>query len=588
MLKKLFSQVFQGLCLRTLKAKRQAAQNQALRVTADKLLNSDDFHSALIPLQALAASTPNDPRCMLDLGYVLLKIGSFAEARIYTSRAITLNHMDAAAQHQLGIIEFQQGNEVAAITAFHIAIKHDPQYAPAHAQLGIIAAQKRLYGKALYHLEKATELDSSNSGYWNNLGIVLKAVNRHQESILALEKSLAIAPDDAGALNNMAATLRELGRTSEAESLIRRSIGLNSSIFQTWCNLGTVMIDTGRIEEAKAAFRHATLISNEAYDAEVQIGCIEIAVGQYNSGWEKYEKRKLTLESPERGLPFKEWHDEDINNKTILVYAEQGLGDQIMFSSCIPELLRAGANCILECDEQLTSLFQRSFPRVNVQGHPTSARANITWAKQLQNVDYQIPIGSLPLHFRKTAASFPAHDGYLLADTSKIQYWREMLQGLTCHTRVGISWRGGLMCTRQLFRSFPLKTYLPLFEMPGFAFVCLQYGDITSEIADLQENKPMALYHWPEALVSLDDTAALIEALDLVITVCNTTVHLGCALGKETWVLAPATPEWRYQYTGSSLPWYPSAKLFRQQRENGWESVIQEVKFALGGHITRL
>jgi hypothetical protein len=190
-------------------------------------------------------------------------------------------------------------------------------------------------------------------------------------------------------------------------------------------------------------------------------------------------------------------------------------------------------------------------------------------------------MGSLPLYLRKREEDFPRHPGYLKADPARVAYWRQRLAGLGTGLKVGISWRGGTSKTRIRSRSIPLADWLPVLQQHGVDFVSLQYGDVADELEQLQQQHGIALPHWQDAIDDYDETAALVSALDLVVSVCTAVIHLSGALGREVWILTPATPEWRYTFHGDSLPWYPSSRLYRQAVIGEWSPVFHRVAAAL-------
>ena len=267
-------------------------------------------------------------------------------------------------------------------------------------------------------------------------------------------------------------------------------------------------------------------------------------------------------------------------DRTVLVYGEQGLGDEIMFASCLPDVIARVGRCVIDCSPKLERLFQRSFAGAAVHGGPQTG-ADLAWLHRLDPVDFQIAIGSLPQHFRNSLDEFPAHEGYLQADPGKIAAWRRKLAGLPGVRKVGVSWRGGTKQTRQSVRSVPLDQWLPILSCKDIALVSLQYTDCSAELADLERNHGIRVYHWQEAIDDYDETAALVDALDLVISVQTAVVHLAGALGKPGWVMVSAVPEWRYPTTGATLPWYPSLRIFRQRTLGHWQDVIDQVAMEL-------
>jgi hypothetical protein len=231
---------------------------------------------------------------------------------------------------------------------------------------------------------------------------------------------------------------------------------------------------------------------------------------------------------------------------------------------------------MIECSPKLRAIFCRSFPNatVYVSGPERQLPTQITG----QQIDFEVPLGSLPLYFRRSSSQFPQHHGYLKADPTRVALWRKKLDLLGPGPKVGFSWKGGTYKTRNPVRSIPLQRWLPTLSCPTANFVSLQYTpDAAAEIETLAQSHGITITHWQDAIDDYDETAALVCALDVVVTVCTSIVHLAGALGRPVWVAAPHVPEWRYGLEGDTMPWYPSARLFRQHRYGDWEKVIERM-----------
>jgi hypothetical protein len=264
----------------------------------------------------------------------------------------------------------------------------------------------------------------------------------------------------------------------------------------------------------------------------------------------------------------------------LLVYGEQGLGDEIMFASCLPDVLQQDGEVIVECDPRLAPLFQRSFPSARVHGR--ASNEDTDWLSAVEPIDVQIPIGSLPSLYRRSLSAFPARGGYLQAEPSRVAYWQERLSALGPGRKVGISWRGGTVSSRRDIRSIALAQWLPILQQPGVEFVSLQYTDCADELADLQVQHGVTVHHWQEAIDDYDETAALVTALDLVVSVCTSVVSLCSALGRPVWVLVPSSPGWIFMHAGDTTPWFPCASLVRQQQAGDWQVCIERMADKLG------
>lgn len=338
--------------------------------------------------------------------------------------------------------------------------------------------------------------------------------------------------------------------------------------------LAWALVNVGRLQEALTILDKVI----EQYPAEpntrFQRATIRLLSHQFDEGWEDYSYRGIGSINNFRVLPFPRWTGESLEGKTIVVLAEQGLGDQVMFASCLPDLIGKGPRrVIVEVIARVAPTIARSFPGCEVIA--SSQKRDVSWARGLDDVDCYVPLGDLPRHFRPDVSAFPG-GAYLRADPRRVKHWREMLAELGPGPKMGFSWRGGTPATRRVLRTLNLELAQNFLNRLPASWISLQYGPVESDLKDMSDNG-VRITHWPEAIQDLDDFAALISALDAVVTVCNTTVHYAGALGIPVWVMAPAIPEWRYGLAGSSMPWYQSARVVRQEEMGEWGAVLDKV-----------
>jgi tetratricopeptide (TPR) repeat protein len=332
---------------------------------------------------------------------------------------------------------------------------------------------------------------------------------------------------------------------------------------------GAMFQEMGRPDEALADYARALALRPDFPLASYHLAMARLLTGDFARGWDGYELRRLSADAAPSAAGLPRWEGEPLAGRRLLITGEQGLGDEIMFASILPQLLAAGTRCCVQCEPRLAALFRRSFPDVAVfaAGAPCPEPADVA-----------IEAGSLPRLFRRAIADFPRHAGYLRADPGAVARWRARLDTLGPGLKVGLAWTGGVRRTRRELRSIPLAQLLPVLRVPGVQFVSLQYtADAAAETAALRSSHGIDVHHWPEALDDYDQTAALVCALDQVVSVCTSLVHLTGALGRPAWVMAPAGPEWRYGAAGETMPWYPSVRLFRQAAYAEWDPVVLRV-----------
>jgi tetratricopeptide (TPR) repeat protein len=403
----------------------------------------------------------------------------------------------------------------------------------------------------------------------------LTAQDRFADATEWIDKALALNPNDLSMRSAKAINFINRCQYEEGLALCKALEAEGCEVFA----LGGVLAYLGRFDEAIKALD--TQLQSHPHDPGLHFhrGSIRLLNLDFKGGWEDYQYRAYNAQEQFRVLPFPIWRGEPLNDKKIVVLAEQGLGDQVMFSSCIPDLLRLNPKeVVVEIVDRIAPTIQRSFPEVRVIVSNQS-RA-VEWVSQCPDMDYYVPLGDLPRYFRNALEDFPNRSSFLVANPDRIRYWRQKLEIYGPGPYIGVSWKGGTESTRSVIRTVSPDTLSPLGKAVEATWVCLQYGPVQEAVQQSGVNGfPMA--YWPESISDLDEFAALISALDMVITVCNTTVHYAGALGKPVWVIAPKIPEWRYGLKNPILPWYPSSLMWRQSEHGDWENVVADVCKAL-------
>jgi tetratricopeptide (TPR) repeat protein len=472
-----------------------------------------------------------------------------------------------------------QGALAEAEDAYRALLALDPAHLDALCGLGVLRAHATDYECARRNLEAVVERAPQRIDALISLGNVYRELDRLEEAIALLERGCGLAPDSADAHLALARALREAGKAEDALRVATAATAMHPQRFDLSLELALAQEDCDRSEDSLRSVEQAIAMSPGFAEAHLARAFHLLADGRFQEGWSEYEWRLP--------LVFYQYRERASGPEAVLhaasaggrlrLRAEQGLGDQIMFSSCIPDLLRHAPDVVMTCDRRLERLMQRSFAGLRVM--PDTAEP-LQDGPQARYVD--LPIGSLPGLFRRTRAEFPRHDGYLLPDTSRVSDWRQRLDALGGGLKVGISWRGGLRQTRSRLRSVPLDVLAgALSKAASVHFVSLQYGEVREELDRFERQSGSRIWHWPEALHDYDETAALMGALDLVVSVCTSVVHLAGALGRPVWVLAPRVAEWRYGRRGSAMPWYPSATVFRQSELGNWEEPMDAIVRAL-------
>jgi Flp pilus assembly protein TadD len=416
--------------------------------------------------------------------------------------------------------------------------------------------------------QQALKIDPACDLAHGNLASALWALGRLEEAERHAREAVRLNPKQLSFRANLALVLKDQGRIEEAQELYRAMVKEAPDYPKVCMDMGTLAIECeGNVEAARQWYRKAQTVTDNprAFLAE---GIVNLLAGNFALGWPQYEHRKKVLDQRAQQEPFERfpaWRGEAMEQGRLLVYGEQGLGDEIMFASLYPDLAGRVRNVTLLCDVRVRALFERSFPSMQVIGAPRDEFA--ARAAQLEGIDKAVAAGSLGQYFRRQAADFPAR-GYLRADPERVKHWEEKLAALGGGRRVGISWIGGLQRTGRSRRSLTLEQLDPVLRLPGIRWISLQHGD---------DGAGGPVHRFPGVTRDMDELAGLIGALDLVLTVCNTNVHVAGGLGKEVLVMAPFVPEWRYGLTGERMVWYPSARVFRQPRYGSWDEVLATV-----------
>jgi len=441
--------------------------------------------------------------------------------------------------------------------------------------LGLLCLRAQDFKLSEHWLRKANRANPDHVDLTVGLGRALAGQERFAEAGSFLRRAAELAPDDISLQVQLASNLANECRYEESLAIIEELNSLGKAVSFK----GSVLAYLGRFDEALVAL--AENIRHQPRDPNLrfQRAQVHLLLENFAEGWDDYKFRGLSFTRNFRMLPFPLWKGEDLEGKKVIVLAEQGLGDQVMFASCVPDLLAMKpARVVFEMIDRVAETLARSFPECDVRA--TAQDTNLDWVKDYPDTDYFIPLADLPAHVRRDHESFPKHHGYLKADPEKVDRWRRRLEAAGPGPYIGLSWRGGTEMTRTVVRSLHPEEFLPLTHVDSIrnaTWVCLQYGPVTDQLDKLKVDG-WPIQYWAESISDLDEFAALISALDLVVTVCNTTVHYAGALGKPVWIVAPKVPEWRYGLFSSSLPWYPSSRIWRQSTAGDWNGPIASIE----------
>ncbi|MEE2617250.1 MAG: tetratricopeptide repeat protein [Candidatus Poribacteria bacterium] len=534
---------------------------------------------------------PNDSDVYNNLGNTLQEQGELDKSIETYHKAIEINPNDARIYYNLGAAQKKQGKLDNAIQTYQQAIEINPDDAEIYNSLGTTLQKQEKLDQAIQVYHRALEINSNYSEAFYNLGLALQEQGELDQAIQAYHRALDVNPNYSEAYNNLGIALKEQGNLDDAIQVYHRALEINPNYSEAYNNLGNALKEQGKLDDAVLAYRSALGINPDYSEAHNNLGLVLLLQGNFSSGWREYEWRlkckELGFFLNKRDFPQVLWNGSDLNGKTILVWAEQGIGDEIMLASMLPTLLEMNSNIIVECDKRLVPLFQRSFPFIQFVPREDSANPKLLDT----TIDYQIPMGSLGQWLRADKDAFlPKQESYLQACPNRVGQLQEKYRSLAGDKLlVGISWKStGIDKKRAQTKNAPLKHWTPILSQKDCYFVNLQYGNIREEIEayTTATGYPVYIDEEIDPLSDLDGFAAQVSVLDLIVSTSNTTVHMSGGLGKKVWVLLSSRPDWRWMLEEENTPWYQTVRLFRQEKSGDWEGVFQRISSALKQDVT--
>lgn len=470
-----------------------------------------------------------------------------------------------------------------AAKSFDAALEVNETY-EANFQLGLIFSHIQKYEDAEIYFQKALNLNPDLVPALINMGAIFRNTGKFTESLQYLEKALALDKGDAAAWLNKGVTLDSMGNLRDAITCYDRAISLDGNYLEAHSNKGNAELGLGRLDEAHNSFQKALSIFPGDADTLSNYSVLKLAEANFSEGWKDYESRfycRSRISNPFKNLPKLELLT-NIENKKILVWAEQGLGDTIQFYRYLEKLSKLSQHITLAVQGELKELL--SAQPLNIQV------LNIAEVEE-DGFDYQSALMSLPYLFKTNIDTIPAEVPYIQVDDHKVSWWKQKIANHS-GLKVGLVWSGGHKKDPNLWamnerRNIPFSNYYPFANIEHISYFCLQKGEGLHTPEYLKKNvywKKDNFFDYTDLLSSFSDTAALIKNLDLVITVDTSMAHLAGALGKPVWILNRFDSCWRWLKNTNLSPWYPTAKIYTQHEYQNWEKVMYEVR----GDLTQL
>ena len=520
---------------------------------------------------------PDYAEAYSNLGNILKALDRLAEAEASYRRALELKPDCAEVLYNLGITLKEQDLLPEAEASYRRALELKPDYAEAHNNLGNALREQKRLAEAEASFRRALELKPDYADAYSNLGITLQDQNRYSEAEASFRRALELEPDLAEAYSNLGIALKDLGQLDDAVACYRRALEVKPDYAEVYSNLGDTLQAFGQSDSAVESYQRALELQPDNAKTHYNLGFAYLSLGKLGDGWDKYEGR-WQVTGVKRPFPYPWWEGGDLTGKTILVWGEQGVGDEIIFAGMLPDVIQAAGHCVVECDLRLVALFARSFPQAEIVPRSKPPHPRLSQP----DIQLQCPMGSLPRWLRSSLESFPQHHGYLKADLERVAFWKRRLDALGSAPKVGVTWRSKLRNIPRDIHYTELSQWGPILTAPGSVFVNLQYDNCRAELEAAREQFGVEIHAWDDIdlMNDLDEAAALTCALDLVISANTSVFSMAGALGKPVWLLNLKN-DWAALGTGA-MPWFPDTRLFvKGNAQNNWDAVIEDIAEAL-------
>ncbi len=543
------------------------------------LQNAGKHTQALKIYDKLLKHSPNNSRLLFLLGSLYGQMGNFDKCITSLRKSIQINPNQVDANNFLAFAYEYSGKLEAALKSYNNTLQINPENETALLNKANILAKLNRNNEARMNYEQALNLYPNNPVLLNNFSAFLQLQEDYAAAEELVKRAITINPNYPQALSNLGNILIKQEKFSDAENYLLKAKALNPNLPEIYINLGFLYHNVAAFEKALENFDKAIELDPKNSTGHWYRTFTLLIIGKFDKAWEDYEYRFIHGDSKPSEYNYPKFDPTITDDKPVLITAEQAIGDQIMFASCLPDILSIQKHIVLECDKRLVPVFKRSFPTISVIQTGQFNKESIKTA--FPDLSQQIPIGSLPRIFCRSLNSFPKNSPYLRANEENILKWKKRYQQLGNKPKVGISWQGGIKIEHNK-RSMKLESWEQILKCEC-EFINLQYGQHVNEITAVSKMFNIHIHDWDDSnsLAEIDDFSAQVAALDLIISVGNTNVHLAGSLNIPTWCIIPQVPSWRWLSNGDSCLWYPSVKMYRQQMLHEWEPVLNNIAYDL-------
>lgn len=538
-------------------------KGNALRLSSQYQLSVESYQAAL-RLEPQYAEAHN------NCGNAYRDMSRFNEAVESYKKAIAINPQFFHAHNNCGNALRELGQAHQAILCYNKAIEIKPDFAQAFVNRGVVLHELASDQASLADFDKAISLQPTNASAHFSKGLLLKDLKRFEQAVKCYQQAISLKPNYFEAHSNLGVALKELGLYEDAIKSYQKAIELRPLSADVFSNLGNAFKELKQLDRANACYERSIELKAGFAEANWNYSLSLLLGGNFEKGWLLYEWRWQRSDAKVRGKTFSQplWlGDTPINGKTILIYAEQGLGDTIQFARYAQVLSSLGAKVILQVQNPLVPLLHK------LQG----VHQLLSTSQALPDFDYHCPLLSLPLATKTSMGSIPNKTPYLWASQDRVKLWADRLgsHGI----KIAISWQGSPDGKVDAGRSIALRHFEPIAKHPGVRLISLQKNAGVEQLQDLPAGMRVETLgeDFDSPGQAFIDSAAVMACADLVITSDTALTHLAGALGAQTWLALKAVPDWRWMLERPDSPWYPDHKLFRQPKAGDWESVFAEM-----------
>jgi FkbM family methyltransferase len=507
-----------------------------------------------------------------EQGIALANRREFAAAADCFRRAVAADPKFVPAHRNLGLALSELGDLVGAVQAYGRALKLDPQAADVHNNVGIAISRLGDDEKAVTYFERALAIQPNYGGAFNNLGIALANLHRDGHAVAAFRRAIQLAPEQADAYNNLGLALTRLGKFRDAIEAYQQALRLQPNYAEAHSNLGIALTDIGQFDEALAHYRTAIELDPQNPEPHTNRAVCLFLQGDWPEAWREYEWRLHNPKHVRVKHDSPQWDGSPLAGRTLLLEAEQGMGDTIQFIRYAAEIKRQHeGRVIVACEAPLVPLLTGVAGIDVLQSQKDDRPMFDVWS----------PLLSLPGLLRHDPATFPAQVPYLHAESARVDKWKSRL-AVVRGLKIGIVWQGNKWNTTDRRRSFPLGAMTPLGKLAGVNLISLQKGDGREQLEAVADFDVVSLGDdFDSSGGAFLDSAAVMKNLDLVITADTSLAHLAGALGVPMWLALSQVPDWRWGMSGDRSPWYPTMRIFRQTELGDWTGVFQQMATAI-------